>query len=155
MVNSVKNRKTPIVQSGIQKLPLAKNTAALAMSYLLGRKIKAVVNQAYMTLDLRETIQRQMFLGAYEPTESGWIRECLGRGDTFIDVGANFGHYATLAASRWDLKDKYLHLSRVRLQIGSWKRRSQRPTLQILCWRSRPLEKQMAASPCFFRLPDH
>lgn len=99
MVNSVKNRQTPIVQFAIQKLPLAKNTAARAVSYLLGRKIKAVVNQAYMTLDLREAIQRQMFLGAYEPTESGWIRQCLGRGDTFIDVGANFGHYTTLAAS--------------------------------------------------------
>ena len=99
MVNSVKSRQTPIVQSVIQKLPLGKNTAARAVSYLLGHKVKAVVNQACMTLDLQEEIQRRMFLGAYEPTESEWIRQCLGRGDTFIDVGANFGHYTTLAAS--------------------------------------------------------
>src|ERR1700744_3641403 len=98
MVNSM-NRHTPIVQSVIQKLPLGKNTAARAVSYLLGHKVKAVVNQACMTLDLREAIQRQMFLGLYEPTESGWMRQCLGRGDSFIDGCANFGHYTTLAAS--------------------------------------------------------
>jgi FkbM family methyltransferase len=52
-----------------------------------------------MTLDLREGIQRGMFLGAYEPTETKWLRQCITLGDTFIDVGANFGHYTTLAAA--------------------------------------------------------
>jgi FkbM family methyltransferase len=95
----MKNNKVPFYQTGIQSLPLARHTAAQAISFLFGHRIKAVVNHANMTLDLREGIQRQMFLGVYEPTETEWLRQCLNPGDTFIDVGANFGHYTTLAAA--------------------------------------------------------
>jgi FkbM family methyltransferase len=94
----MKTNDPPFCQTGIRSLPFGRRTAAQAISFLFGRKIKAVVNQANMTLDLREGIQREMFLGAYEPTESGWLRQCLSPGDTFIDVGASFGHYTTLAA---------------------------------------------------------
>lgn len=40
-----------------------------------------------------------MFLGTYEPIETEWLRQCLGPGDTFVDVGANFGHYTTLGSA--------------------------------------------------------
>jgi FkbM family methyltransferase len=53
-----------------------------------------------MRLDLREGIQRSLFLGVYEPIETEWFKECVGPGDTFVDVGANFGHYTFLGASR-------------------------------------------------------
>jgi FkbM family methyltransferase len=95
-MTTVKKNRPPFYQTGIQSLPFARHTALKAISFLFGHEKKAVVNQANMTLDLRETIQRQMFLGIYEPTETGWLRQCLNRGDTFIDVGASFGHYTTL-----------------------------------------------------------
>jgi hypothetical protein len=52
-----------------------------------------------MLFDLRETIQRQMFLGAYEPEQPGWFRECLGPGDIVIEIGASFGYYTTLGSA--------------------------------------------------------
>jgi FkbM family methyltransferase len=61
--------------------------------------MQAVVNQASYKLDLREAIQRQMFLRVYEPIETDWFRQCVGPGDTFVDVGANFGHYTSLGAA--------------------------------------------------------
>ena len=63
-----------------------------------GRKLSAVVNDALLRLDLRETIQRMMFLGIYEPIQTEWFKQCLGANDTVIDVGASFGYYTTLAA---------------------------------------------------------
>jgi FkbM family methyltransferase len=93
------NTKAPFYQTGIQSLPVAKHVTAQALGFLCRRRIKAVVNGTNLTLDLREAIQREMFLGVYEPTETGWLRQCLGLGDTFIDVGANFGHYTTLGAA--------------------------------------------------------
>lgn len=52
-----------------------------------------------MSLDLREYIQRSMYLNRYEPTQSGWVRQILKPGGTFLDIGANVGYYTTLAAS--------------------------------------------------------
>lgn len=63
-----------------------------------GRKLSAVVNDALLRLDLREAIQRMMFLGTYEPTQTEWFKQCLAAGDQVIDVGASFGYYTTLAA---------------------------------------------------------
>jgi FkbM family methyltransferase len=57
-----------------------------------------VVNQVIVRLDLCEAIQRQMFLGSYEPTQTAWFKQCLRPGDVFIDVGASFGYYTTLGA---------------------------------------------------------
>ncbi len=42
-----------------------------------------------MPLDLREYIQRSIYLGRYEPTQSGWVRSILKPGGTFLDIGAN------------------------------------------------------------------
>ena len=42
--------------------------------------------------------QRTMALGLFEPAESRLIKELLGPGDTFIDVGAHIGWFTTIAA---------------------------------------------------------
>jgi FkbM family methyltransferase len=52
-----------------------------------------------MRLDLGEMIQLEMFLESYEPTQTLWFKQCLSPGDVFVDVGASFGWYTTLAAS--------------------------------------------------------
>lgn len=93
------NCSLPFYQAIIQKLPFKKSVAARTLSLLFGRRIKAVVNQATVRLDLCEMIQLQMFLGLYEPTQTLWFRTCLRPGDVFIDVGASFGYYTTLGAS--------------------------------------------------------
>ena len=50
--------------------------------------------------DLSDSVQRSLFYtGTYEPKTTGLIREALRPGDTFLDVGANVGHYTLLAAS--------------------------------------------------------
>jgi FkbM family methyltransferase len=51
-----------------------------------------------MRLDLREAIQRSMFLGTYEPEQTSWFRSCLRPGDIAVDVGASFGYYTTLSS---------------------------------------------------------
>src|SRR5215468_6373263 len=52
-----------------------------------------------MLLDLREAIQAGMASGDYEPIETEWVRKRIGPGSVFVDVGANFGWYTTLALS--------------------------------------------------------
>lgn len=51
-------------------------------------------------LDLSETIQRWIYLGAFEPQETAAVRRRLKPGMTFLDVGANVGYFSLLAASR-------------------------------------------------------
>ena len=58
------------------------------------------VNGVRMELDMSEAIQAQMATGSYEPTESKWVSRHLGAGSVFVDVGANFGWFTTLALSR-------------------------------------------------------
>lgn len=76
-----------------------KNAITRALGLLFGRRIKAVINCTIVKLDLCETIQRNMFLGLYEPTQTSWFKQCLRPGDVFVDVGASFGYYTTLGAS--------------------------------------------------------
>src|SRR5919109_5225137 len=38
------------------------------------------------------------WFGVWEPPLSRWIRGALGPGDTFVDIGANFGYFTLLAA---------------------------------------------------------
>ena len=42
--------------------------------------------------------QRTMALGLFEPAESHLVRQLLGPGDTFVDVGAHIGWFTTIAA---------------------------------------------------------
>jgi hypothetical protein len=58
-----------------------------------------IVNGIAMDLDLGEAIQRQMATGSYEPEETEWVRRHVGPESVFVDVGANFGWYTTLALS--------------------------------------------------------
>jgi FkbM family methyltransferase len=49
-------------------------------------------------LDLSDTIQRQIYLGVYEPRETRTVRSALTAGMTVIDIGANVGYFSLLAA---------------------------------------------------------
>jgi FkbM family methyltransferase len=59
----------------------------------------AIVNGIAMDLDPLEAIQRQMIAGCYELEQTKWVRSILGPGSVFVDVGASFGWYTTLALS--------------------------------------------------------
>ena len=50
-------------------------------------------------LNLRECIQRSMYLDNYEPVLTDWVKQILRPGSTFIDIGANSGYFTLLAAS--------------------------------------------------------
>lgn len=50
----------------------------------------------YFRVDFSDWIQRCIYLGTYELTESRWVRSILRAGDTCIDVGANCGFYTSL-----------------------------------------------------------
>jgi FkbM family methyltransferase len=57
------------------------------------------VSGYYISCDLRDAVQRSLFYrGTYEPVTSNLVKDALIRGDTFLDVGANAGHYTFLAA---------------------------------------------------------
>ncbi len=51
-----------------------------------------------ITLDLQDEVQRQMYLGVFEPKETRWALDRLQPGQTFVDVGANVGYFTLLAA---------------------------------------------------------
>jgi FkbM family methyltransferase len=87
----------PIYQTIIQKLPYGMQIAE-ALGNMVGRRIKSVVNGAVVRLDVRELIQRSMFMNIYEREQTEWFRQCLTPGDTVVDVGASFGYYTTLGS---------------------------------------------------------
>src|ERR1700756_2681440 len=49
-------------------------------------------------LDLTDHIQRNIYFGTYECTETELVKTYLRPGMTVIDVGANIGYYTMLAA---------------------------------------------------------
>ena len=49
-------------------------------------------------LDLEDLIQRNIYLGVFEPDETRLIKKHLRPGMTFVDVGANVGYYTALGA---------------------------------------------------------
>ncbi len=51
-------------------------------------------------LDLADVIQREMYLGCFEPHETRVVSRLLRPGMTFVDAGANAGWFTFLAASR-------------------------------------------------------
>lgn len=55
---------------------------------------------ATMRLDLSDFIQREIYLGLFEPHETRLVKTYLHPGMTVVDVGANIGYYVVLAASR-------------------------------------------------------
>ncbi len=60
---------------------------------------KAKVNGFVRMLDMGEAIQRAMAKGKYEPEQTAWVKKTLKRGGRFVDIGANFGYYTSLASS--------------------------------------------------------
>ena len=58
-----------------------------------------VVNGIPMHLDAGEFIQRSMAEGVYEPIQTGWVRKHLRPGAVFVDIGASFGYFTSLAWS--------------------------------------------------------
>ncbi|MHB1162377.1 MAG: FkbM family methyltransferase [Chloroflexota bacterium] len=48
--------------------------------------------------DMRDDIQRQVYLGAYDPVETRLMRDLLAPGDVFFDIGANIGYYSIIAS---------------------------------------------------------
>jgi FkbM family methyltransferase len=63
-----------------------------------GRRYASVFNLE-MHLDLADSIQRNIYLGTYEPRETALVRQWLKPGMTFVDAGANVGYYSALAAT--------------------------------------------------------
>lgn len=57
-----------------------------------------IVNGYEMNLDVSECIQGKMASGSYEPVQTSWVREHLKQGERFVDVGASFGYYTSLAS---------------------------------------------------------
>jgi FkbM family methyltransferase len=90
--------RPPFYQTAIRNLPRKRVEVAEMLGRILGPRVGAVVNQAKVRLDLREGIQRAMFLGVYEPDQTEWFKQCLSPGDVVIDVGASFGYYTTLSS---------------------------------------------------------
>ncbi|HLL53726.1 MAG TPA: FkbM family methyltransferase [Myxococcaceae bacterium] len=51
--------------------------------------------------DVRNELAREAyFMGHYEPQETCLLHTLLGPGDTFVDVGANWGYFSLLATER-------------------------------------------------------
>ena len=51
-----------------------------------------------MTLDISEYVQRNIYLGSFEPQETDLVLRYLRPGMTVVDGGANVGYYTALAA---------------------------------------------------------
>ncbi len=52
-----------------------------------------------LNLELDDHIQRNIYLGTYEPSETRTVLNWLRPGMTFVDIGANIGYFTFLAAS--------------------------------------------------------
>lgn len=66
----------------------------------IGNPIKqCTVGNYIINVDIREGIQKGIYLGCYEPDETKWLHEVLKPGMTFFDVGANVGYYSFIASS--------------------------------------------------------
>jgi len=72
------------------------------LSKLKGPKYRHVVDLfGYKVgLSLDEQIQMEIALRNFEVEETGWVRQYLKPGMTFVDVGANMGYFSLLAADR-------------------------------------------------------
>ena len=49
-------------------------------------------------LDLAEAMQREIYMGTFEPDEAAMLQGVLKPGMTFVDVGANVGFFTLMAA---------------------------------------------------------
>ena len=63
-------------------------------------RVACTINGIAMRLNPEEAIQSVMMAGLYEPEQSDWVNTRLGPGAVFVDIGANFGWFTTLAYSK-------------------------------------------------------
>ena len=72
----------------------------LPLNLLIGQvKTITTKDQIVLKLNLEDWIQEHIyFLDSYETRETNYIRSTLKTGDTFIDIGANIGYHALIAA---------------------------------------------------------
>ena len=95
-----------VLRTYVRYGPTGRLAAALAETldeYLQHHPITTTTCTQYgarISLTTNDLIQRYLYLfGTWEPNLTAWIRSRLKPGDTFIDVGANIGHFSLLAAS--------------------------------------------------------
>jgi FkbM family methyltransferase len=62
-----------------------------------GERLTTLFGQR-LRLDLSDHIQRWIYFGSFEPTETALVRKWLQPGMTVVDVGANIGYYTLLSA---------------------------------------------------------
>lgn len=60
--------------------------------------IDGYIGKYQFTFNLRDNIQRSIFIGFYEPIHTRKVRKILKRGDTFLDIGANVGYFSLISA---------------------------------------------------------
>lgn len=88
------------MQKPLQKLRLGRLGRAAAEFWPFSVRVK-VVGGAEMYVDLRSSIGRGLFAtGKFDMAAIEPALAALGRGGTFIDVGANIGFYSLLASQR-------------------------------------------------------
>lgn len=86
------------IQWLFQKAP-KRQRLALLLKPLLPSPLYGECYGYWMALNIGDVIQRLMYFGQYEPKQSQWVIDILRPGGSFLDVGANVGHYTMLAAS--------------------------------------------------------
>ena len=62
------------------------------------RRVVPVPGGGQLVVDLTDEMRQLYFESVYEPVTSRYVREHLADGDVFVDVGANYGYFALLAA---------------------------------------------------------
>jgi len=84
------------VRSGVLR-PIRKLGLAVATQWPWPVRCRIRSGQT-MYLDLRSTVGRTLFMqGEFDPGVFRPLGQCLQKGDTFLDVGANVGYYSMLA----------------------------------------------------------
>ena len=92
-----KKRRYQLIQWFFQNVPKRYRILSI-LKPILPSPIYGVCNGYWMELDVGDVIQRLMYFGEYEPAQTQWVSDILKPGDTFLDVGANVGHYTALAS---------------------------------------------------------
>jgi len=90
-----KSRKYILLQHIFRSLP---QRVLSVFGALFPKPMYGVGSGYWMEFDIAEEIQRNIYLGRYEPIQTSWVKAILKEGGSFLDVGANVGYYTTLAA---------------------------------------------------------
>ena len=80
------------------KARLAETLGGLGARWGDGLAVAQPASGVRLEVDLRDRIQRQMWGACFEPHVRACIEALLGPGEVFLDVGANIGYHAAIAA---------------------------------------------------------